>query len=241
MKRCVAVALSTIVVALIGSAAPAVAQMTPRTQPVVRRPLPRPKPKLSKKLFVRAEGLVGFEHFTASETFKGIFGSANNPIYGGGVDVVRGHLFVRGEVTHFGKTGERAFASNGEVFRLGIPLKVSITPVVGAAGYRGIVAQHLVAYAGGGVGSWSYSESDDDPSDSFSTHKTGYLALGGVEWRLRPLVGLGFEAQYAAVPNGFPASTCATSDCPSGGLAAELGEKDMGGAAVVVRFIVGRW
>ncbi|HTI39927.1 MAG TPA: hypothetical protein VL484_20360 [Vicinamibacterales bacterium] len=231
MKTPLAAALSAILLSV--AAMPATAQTSaPRTQPPVQHPLPRPKPKpkLSNKLAVRAEGLVGIERFTASETFKGIFDSPKGAIFGGGVDVVKGHWFVRGDVTHFGKTGQRAFDLNGQVFRLGIPLKVSITPVYGAAGFRGLVGAKWVAYAGGGVGSWSYSESGDDPADALSLRKTGYLGLGGVEWRVHPVVGIGFEAQYAAVPNAF-----------DGGLAADLGEKDMGGATAAVRVIVGRW
>lgn len=222
--------LSAALVAALGVAAPAVAQTPPQTQPPARRPLPKPKPKLSNKLFVRAEGLVGIEHFIASKTFEAIFDSANGPVYGGGIDVVKGHLFVRADVTHFGKTGERAIDANGEVFRLGIPLKVSITPVIGAAGFRGLLARDVVAYAGGGVGSWSYSQSGDDPDDSFSEHKIGYLGLGGIEWRVHRLVGIGFEAQYARVPNAL-----------SGGIAADFGEKDLGGTTAAVRVIVGHW
>jgi hypothetical protein len=231
MSRCVRVTLSTVLAAALGCAAPVMGQQAtpPRPQPV-RRPLPKPKPKLSNKVFVRAEGLVGFEHFNASQTFKAIFDSANAPVFGGGVDVVKGHLFFRADVTHFGKTGERAFDANGQVFRLGIPLKVSITPVVGAAGVRALVARNVVVYAGAGAGSWSYSQTGDDPADSLSENKPGFLGLGGVEWRVARLVGLGFEAQYARVPNAF-----------SGGIAADYGEKDMGGVTGALRVIVGHW
>jgi hypothetical protein len=223
-------AIASLALGLGGIGSAAAQTIPPRSQPIVRRPLPKPKPKLSTRLFVRADGFVGIEHFNASQTFKGVFDSANGVVYGGGVDVVKGHLFVRADVSHFGKTGERVFDANGQIFRLGIPLDVSITPVIGAVGVRGLLAPHWVAYAGGGAGSWSYSQSGDDPADAFSVRKTGYLGLGGVEWRVHPLVGLGFEAQYARVPNAF-----------SGGLAADLNEKDLGGATAVVRVIVGRW
>lgn len=220
-----------VLIAAFGPVTAASAQrVPPRPQPVVRRPVPKPKPKLSNKLFVRAAGFVGVEHFNASKTFKGIFDSPNGIVYGGGIDLVKGPLFVRADVSHFGKSGERAFDANGQVFRLGIPLKVSITPVIGAVGVRGILAPGLIAYAGAGAGSWSYSETGDDPSDALSLRKTGYLGLGGIEWRVQRLVGIGFEAQYARVPNAF-----------AGGLAADLGEKDLGGATAAVRVIVGRW
>ena len=223
--------LPTMIVAALGIAGPAIAQTPPqRTQPAARRPAPRPKPKLSNKLFVRAEGLVGVEHFNASKTFNAIFDSANGPVYGGGIDVVKGHLFVRADLTRFAKTGERAIDARGQVFRLGIPLKVSITPVIGAVGFRTLVARNIVAYAGGGAGSWSYSQSGDDPDDDLSVRKPGYLGLGGIEWRVHRLVGLGFEAQYARVPSAL-----------GGGIAADFNEKDLGGTTAAVRVIVGHW
>ena len=231
MKSTIRIAVMALLLFGPGGMTTASAQtVPPRSQPIVRRPLPKPKPKLSTRLSVRADGFVGFEHFNASQTFKGIFDSANGVVYGGGIDIVKSHVFVRADVSHFGKTGERAFDANGQIFRLGIPLKVSITPVIGAVGVRGIVARNWIGYAGGGAGSWSYSESGDDPADAVSVRKTGYLGLGGVEWRVHPLVGIGFEAQYARVPNAF-----------SGGLAKDLNEKDLGGATALVRVIVGRW
>lgn len=183
-----------------------------------------------ERLSVRGEAIVGVQHFTASQTFKGIFGSANGAIYGGGVEVTRHHLFVRVDAEHFGRTGERAFALDGQVFQLGIPMKVSITPVMGTVGYRGSLSRRLIGYVGGGVGSWSYSEKTDDPADSFSTRKVGYVALGGVEWRLSSWIGIGGEGRYTAVPNAIG----------SAGLSADLGEKDLGGGSAVVRVIFGR-
>jgi hypothetical protein len=179
---------------------------------------------------LRAAGIFGIEHFTAAQTFRGIFGSANGLVYGGGVDVVTPHLFVRADVTHFGRTGERAFAFAGQVFRLGIPLDVSITPIVAAAGVRGRLSRTLIGYAGGGGGVWRYSESGEDPADAFSVSKPGFVALGGVEWRLHRMVAIGFEGQYARVPNAIGQS----------GLSADLGEKDLGGGTAAVRVIVGR-
>jgi opacity protein-like surface antigen len=82
---------------------------------------------------------------------------------------------------------------------------------------------------GGGVGSWAYSESTDDPSESFSERKIGYIGLGGVEWRLQKYIALGFEGQYASVPNAL-----------SGGVAQQFNEKDLGGGSVVVRVIIGK-
>ena len=184
----------------------------------------------SSAVTIRGEGLFGYQHFLASETFKAIFGTANTFIYGGGVDVgFQKRWFVRVDATRFKKTGERAFVTNGIVSSLGIPLTVTITPITFVGGYRAPFAPAkppargsrvpprkpptVFWYVGGGAGSWAYSESTDDPSESFSERKIGYIGLGGVEWRLQKYIALGFEGQYASVPSAlsggdfFPAPT----------------------------------
>ena len=180
---------------------------------------------------VRGEAIVGYEHLLASQTFKAVFGTANVPIYGGGVDVgLWQHVFVRVDATRFKKTGERAFEVNGIVSRLGIPLTVTITPLTVAAGYRGDLTRTLALYGGGGGGSWSYSEKTDDPTETVSFRKSGFLVLGGAEWRLQKYVAVGFEGQYASVASAIG----------SGGISEQFNEKDLGGASAVVRVIVGR-
>jgi Outer membrane protein beta-barrel domain len=196
---------------------------------------------------VRGEGLIGYQHFLASETFKAVFGTANAPIYGGGLEVgFQKHWLVRVDATRFKKTGERAFVTGGGVVsNLGIPLTVTITPITVVAGYRAPLASTkppargsrvppkkpptVFWYVAGGAGSWAYSESTDDPAESFSERKTGFLGLGGIEWRFQKYLALGFEGQYASVPNAF-----------EGGVAQQFNEKDMGGGSAVVRIIVGR-
>jgi hypothetical protein len=202
-------------------AAPALAQTRPGTPSVA----------------VRAAGFVGVEHFSAAQTFRAVLGTANGVVYGGGVDVVFGHVFARVDVSHFGKSGERVFVNQGQVFRLGIPLDIGVTPVTASAGYRGRLARNLMGYAGGGVGSWGYSEKSDDPSEDVSFRKVGYLVLGGVEWRVQRWVALGFEGQYAAVPDALGQSS---GPAGPGSASAAFNEKDLGGGSAVVRIIVGR-
>lgn len=195
---------------------------------------------------VRGEAILGYQHFLASQTFKGVFGTANAPIFGGGIDVsFLKHWFVRVDATRFSKTGERAFVAKGIVYQLGIPLTVTITPVTVAAGYRAPFPTKppprssrytppkpatLFWYAGGGAGSWSYSEKTDDPTETVSFRKSGFLALGGIEWRVQKYVALGFEGQYASVPGAVG----------SGGISEQFNEKDIGGASAVLRMVVGR-
>ena len=185
----------------------------------------------TSSLAIRGAATIGYERFSASDTFKAVFDASGGPVYGGGVEVIfRRHVFFRVDATRFKKTGERPFVFNGQVFPLGIPLTIAVTPVVGSAGYRGEIARNLAWYAGAGAGSWGYSEKSDDPTESVSFRKTGFVGLGGVEWRVHQWVGVGFEAQFAGVPNALG----------KGGASAEFNEKDLGGATAAVRIVIGR-
>ena len=59
--------------------------------------------------------------------------------------------------------GERAFVFNDEVFPLGIPLKITMTPIDVVAGWRvGVGGRHPYAtYGGAGITSVSYKETSD--------------------------------------------------------------------------------
>jgi hypothetical protein len=182
-------------------------------------------------LSIRGAATIGYERFSASDTFKAVLGTSGGPIYGGGAEAIVGrHLFVRVDATRFGRTGERVFASGGQVFRLGIPLKITVTPIVASAGYRDALSRNMSWYVGAGAGSWGYSEKSDDPAETVSFRKIGVLGLGGVEWRVRRPVALGFEGQFSGVPNALG----------NGGASAEFGEKDLGGASAAFRIVIGR-
>jgi hypothetical protein len=45
-------------------------------------------------------------------------------------------VFIRGMVAHAGKDGERVFVNDGQVFPLGIPLTVGMTPIELGGGWR---------------------------------------------------------------------------------------------------------
>lgn len=182
-------------------------------------------------LAIRGAATIGYEHFSASQTFKAILDAAGGPVYGGGVEVIfRRHIFFRVDAARFKKTGERAFDLNGQVYRLGIPLTITVTPVIGSAGYRGEISRRVAWYVGAGVGSWGYSETSDDPTENVSFRKTGFAGLGGVEWRLQRWVALGLEGQYSGVPNAIGKA----------GISADFNEKDLGGTTAALRIIIGQ-
>jgi opacity protein-like surface antigen len=181
----------------------------------------------------RAVGLVTVQGFSAKDTFNGIFGSAVGPFWGGGAQIVlRSGIYAEVNVSRFRKDGDRAFLANGDVARLGFPLTATITPVEVTGGYRVRLRRHasLIPYVGAGVGSYGYRETSDSSDEDVSTRHVGYLAVGGVEYRVHSWIGIAADLQYTHIPGILG----------SGGISEQAGENDLGGTAARFRIVVGR-
>jgi hypothetical protein len=207
----------------------------PAPQPT-RRPETRlPPPYLEPKVGVRPFFLVTGQRFLAGETFDAVFGRSVEPFWGGGVNVhfAQG-LFLDGTFSHFSAEGERAFTFEGDSFGVGIPLRASVTPIEFSAGWRFPQGrQHqVVPYIGGGIGTYKYTEDSDFASDTenLSAHTTGFLVVGGSEFRVHRIVTTAVDVQYSSVSGILGA----------GGLSAEFGEDNLGGIAVRFRVMVGK-
>lgn len=222
-------AARAIVLLLIASAAasPAAAQARRVPPPPVRRTT---TPLVSARPFF----LATLQRFVAAETFKAVFGQQMQPFFGGGVDLAfRNGLFIDAAVSRFSKNGQRVFRFNGADFPLGIPLTATEIPVEATVGYRHRRPRsNFVPYAGGGIGSYGYQESSqgDDDREAVNIRHLGYLAVGGVEFRMARLVGLSGDVQYTHVPGILG----------TGGFSRAVNENDFGGVAVRLRVIVGR-
>ena len=184
---------------------------------------------------VRPFVLAAEQRFAAATTFNAAFGSRLAPFYGGGVQVAtRRGFYVDLAASHLDRPGQRAFVSNGEVFQLGIPLKISLTPVELTAGYRLKRSRRsrLVPYVGGGVGWYKYRETADFASGDEHVEAThaGYFVVGGAEIRIQRWISAALDAQYTVVPGILGLS----------GLSKEVGENDLGGVAARIRVILGR-
>ena len=182
---------------------------------------------------IRGFADAGYETFHATRTFQAIFREDAGAIYGGGGDVVfRRGIFVRVGAWHYENTGERALRLEGETFRLGIPLTITIVPVEVSGGYRFRRSSRLVPYVGGGLTSLGYRERSDfaDSGENVDDRFTGYQVLGGVEYRLSRWIAAAGEVQYATVPDAIG----------GGGLSAEFDEDDLGGTMIRLRVVVGR-
>ena len=180
----------------------------------------------------RGYGDVAYQWFTASDSFKAIFDTNAGVFYGGGGQVTFGNFYVDVNVQRFEKTGERAFVFEGDVFRLGIPDRITMTPLVVTAGYRFVTRERVVPYVGGGVGSLRFEETADfgDPDDDVSERFTSYHAVAGAEYAIRKWLFVAGEVRYAAVPDALGAP----------GISADFDESDLGGVAIAVKVMVGR-
>ena len=226
MTRPPIVALLLVVAAATGAAAQA------RPQPARPAPAPAPAPATS----VRAFADFGYTTFTAADSFEATLGSAAGAVFGGGAEVVLPQrIFFGVRVSRFQAEGERVFVDNGERFGLGIPMRVSITPLLVSAGYRfGGPRSIVYPYVGGGIGWHKYEETSDfaEADEDVSEVFTGYHVLGGAEYRVSRLVGIAGEAEWATVPDALGQNALSVS--------AAFDETDLGGFSVRVKLVIGR-
>jgi opacity protein-like surface antigen len=177
--------------------------------------------------------VVTGEQLAAKSSFDAVLGGSFQPFLGGGVSVVLAHgVWVDLAISRFEKTGQRAFDNNGQIFQLGIPLTIAITPIEVSGGYRFRTRPRLWTYLGAGVGSYGYDESSSDAiaADNVSTRHTGFLLVGGVEGRIQKWISLSGDVQYTHV----------TGILGTAGISKDLGENDLGGIGIRFRVLVGK-
>jgi outer membrane protein W len=182
--------------------------------------------------------LVTGERMAAQKTFDAALGSGTQPFVGGGLDVtVRRKFFVEFDVSHLSKTGTRFFVDDaGNVYKLNIASRITVTPVEVSAGRRFIRRRsRVIPYVGLGVGWYSYHQDDDfsEATENVNETHAGFLATGGAEFRLSKWVGVTADARYTHVP-GILGQSAKTSGSQA------LNETDLGGIAARLRVIIGR-
>jgi opacity protein-like surface antigen len=189
----------------------------------------------------RAVGIQGLVQvartsFTATGSHDAMFGSATGTFLGGGGRVLlkRGPLrglFFEGSLDRARRTGERVFVFEGEVSRLGIASTLTITPILGSAGYQfRPVLGRISPYGGGGVGSYLVRESSafSMPDEDVRLRLHGYHAVGGINVGLSRFFAVGGEARWTTIPARR-----------MGGVYEALGEDDLGGTSLGIRLLVG--
>ena len=179
---------------------------------------------------------VGSTRLAATESFDAVLGTHTGIVFGGGVEAVHASgIFVNVRASRFQKDGTRVFVLGRDVFDLGIPTTVRVTPIQVTGGYRFRVGRrHIVPYAGGGVGWYRYSETSDFSAagEDVSETRTGYHLLGGAEYRLSRIFGVSGEVEWSTVPDALGQNPNSVS--------AIFGETDLGGITYRVKLVVGR-
>jgi hypothetical protein len=216
------------------------AQKTPQKAP--QKTSPRTSaPKRRSDFGIDLFAQIGNTSFTAADSFEAILGTSSGSIFGGGGQVrLPFNLFARLDVSRFKKDGERVFVSNGDVFKLGIPTTITITPIEVTGGYRHALSFgrsvkggrtfRLVPFGGAGFGRLPYKEradfavAGDDVEESF----TSYHVIGGVDAPIWRWFGAGVEYQHRWVRNAIGNS----------GVSAEFDEDDLGGGTFRVRLML---
>ena len=209
---------------------------------VISGPLPSPAPprqataapppsERPRAVGVMGFGQFGYTRFAARESFDAVLGQSGGTFYGGGAEVrLRGGMFLNLSIEHFAKTGQRVFVFDRQVFRLGIPDAIALTPVVLTTGWR-FVNDRATPYGGVGIGRILYKETSSfaEAGENVDARFTSYHVLGGIEFR-EGWVATAFEVQYSRVPNAIGL----------GGASAAFQESNLGGLAGRVKILVGR-
>lgn len=213
-----------------------------------RRPARRP-PRMRAQGF----GLFGWQTFTASQSFSAILGSDRDSYWGGGVRFIeRSGAYMQVDASRFEHTGTRAFVLDGQVFPLGIPTTVAVTPIEVTFGYEFNLRRtpspppgrrapvraatsgpsRIAPYVGGGLGLVRYAESSsfDTDEEGVSENFKSYLVTGGVHVNVWRWLGTGVDVHYRWVPDALGTA----------GVSKDFEETDLGGLGVAVRVTFGR-
>lgn len=231
-----------IVFALLASALSSTAlAQTPPAQPsgpAARRPPARrtpPPPAYPNGLQLRGFAVMGQTWFTAGSTFDAVLGSKTGIDYGGGLSVTDGPGYIEIGARRFKKDGERVFVTdNGQVFRLGIPTSITMTPLDITAGwrFRPWFAQRLRPHVGVGYTRLRYEETADFAQDGDDVKESfnGFHLVGGGEFRLHRLVGLTAEVAWTSIANAIG----------EGGASKAFDEDNLGGTSARLKLVIGR-
>jgi hypothetical protein len=183
---------------------------------------------------VRGFGSFGAVLFTAQDSFEAVFGQPTGPIFGGGGQVLLpSGIYAEVAFRQFKRTGERVFVGpDDEVFRLGIPLEVTIQPIDITGGWRIRRWREVVPYVGGGFSIYRYKETSDfaDPGEDVDERFSGFHVVGGAEYLVLRWLAVGGEVSWATIPDALG----------QGGASAAFGEDDLGGISFRLKVSVGR-
>jgi opacity protein-like surface antigen len=170
--------------------------------------------------------------FDATQTFEAVIGKSQLTSAGAAIEATNlvSRVFARVAFSRQSADGERVFIIDNTPLPLGIPLRVEMTPIEIAAGWRQPLGRgaRLAAYGGAGFLLLGYQETSDfgDDGDNSDERFTGYLVLGGVDVNVFKGLTGGVEVQYRSVADAIG----------DAGVSKVFGETNLGGVVVRVLF-----
>jgi hypothetical protein len=194
-------------------------------------------PSAAQAIDIKGYGMLGSMRFAASESFEAVLGSSSGFIFGGGAEVglPLGGLYVGIGAWRFKDEGERVFISgNDEVFPLGIPVTVTVTPIEITGGWRfKNLSPRVVPYVGGGWSSFGYEEVSEvaDAGEGEAERFSGFHLLGGAEVRVLRWLGVAGEIAWMSIPDALGTSGSASE---------HFDETNLGGTSLRLKITVGR-
>ena len=178
--------------------------------------------------------MFGRINFTAADSFDAIFGESSGPIFGGGVRISQGGMFLDVGAWQYSADGERAFVAGNTVFPLGIPIEVTVTPIEFSGGWRFRIRKmpKLTPYAAGGWTLMRYQETSEFSSEDEDVDETfnGFHLFGGVEYKITRWFGVAGEASWTTVANALG----------DAGVSEAFDETDLGGTTLRFKITIGR-
>ncbi|MGD9903109.1 MAG: hypothetical protein AB7U83_06535 [Vicinamibacterales bacterium] len=199
----------------------------PAARPARRRPASVARPG------IRLFGTVAADRMAASESFDAITGSDVVTAYGGGIQFTnlwRG-LFVEGAIERAKVDGERVFVFNDDVFPLGNPVEIPMTPLDAVMGWRAPVGR-VTPYVAAGATFYRYEETSDfaDEDEDVDERKVGFVVRAGFEVTAARWLHLRGDLRYRQVGGGLGES----------GASAAFDEDRLGGFGAAVSLLIGR-
>jgi hypothetical protein len=177
-------------------------------------------------------GLFDYTTIASPKSFDAVFGKHTATGPGVGLDVINlwNGVFVRVDASQSKLTGERVIIFNGDIFKLGIPLTATMTPLEFGAGWRFASRNprmRIAPYVGASAISLKYKETSSfaDNSENVDETYNGFAVFGGADVRITKQAFAGVEAQYRSIAITPGANSTA----------ANFSEKDLGGTVLRVR------
>lgn len=189
----------------------------------------------SAQIGARGFATLGSFSFTADDSFKAILDKSNGIVFGGGGQaLLPWNIYVEIGAWQFKEDGERVFVTqNGEIFKLGIPVEIKVTPIEVTGGYRFTqFAGRFVPYAGIGYSSYRYRETSQfaDPDENVDERFGGFHLQGGVEFLPVRWLAMGGEITWSSIADAIG----------GGGVSEHYNEDNLGGTSFRLKISVGR-